>query len=323
MRKKMNIYIKELALKSALKLLLLSVVLFASLTAELWGQTCSCAGAPVFNPLEYTTMDKDKHWHFQLTYKYHAINSLVEGTKEITDDTDRTRTAQSIFFETRYKLSRRLSVAALLNFTGHSREVGISGSGGVNTQGLGDSMLSIRYSPLNYSDGKSLEFSVGGGLKMPTGRDNVQLIGVAAEDMQPGTGSWDVVVWGYGSGKVSGFNDLELFAGASFRFNGANDRDYRFGREIISAFGARFFTPGLLDFGLYGRYRWADSDERFAGEVPNTGGQWVYLVPSFTIKAGKNFGVKTEIEIPVYRKLNGFRQFTSTFLLSLSLYYEI
>ncbi len=310
----------NLAVKTVLTVLLLLGGIFS---VDVSAQTCSCAGAPIFNPLEYTTMKEDTQWHFELTYKFHAINSLVEGTDEVKDDTDRTRTAQSMFFETRYALSHRLTVIALLNFTGHNREVGISSSGASNTSGLGDSMFSVQYTPLHGSDGKGATFSIGGGIKAPTGRDKIQLVGTAAEDMQPGTGSWDFVAWGHGSKTLGFIKGLELFFGASFRTNGTNDRSYRFGSELISALGARLSTRGILDYSLYARYRWADSDKRFAGDVPNTGGNWLYIVPSVTFKANKHLGFKTEVELPVYRKLNGFRQFTSTFLLSLSLYYEI
>lgn len=304
---------------------LVMILMLMGIGFHLEAQTCSCAGAPIFNPLEFsnTSIDKDKRWHFQLSFKYHAINDLVEGRTKIIDETDRTRTAQSVFLETRYSLSRRISIMALLNVTGHTRDVGISSSSGVSTSGLGDTMLSIQYTPLHYADGKSTEFSMGGGVKAPTGRSNVQLTGVAAEDMQPGTGSWDAVAWGYAGRKIKAVRGLELFAGASFRFNSANNRDYKFGNEIITALGARMKTKGFLDYSFYTRYRWADSDKRFGGDVPNTGGNWLYLVPGLTFKVNKSMGFKTEVEIPIYRNLNGLRQFTSTLLLSLSMYYEI
>jgi hypothetical protein len=122
---------------------------------------------------------------------------------------------------------------------------------------------------------------------------------------------------------MSFIEGLELFTGASVRFNGANKRDYKFGNDITAALGARFLTKGLLDFSLYGRYRWAGSDQRFKGDIPNTGGNWVYVVPSVTFKLSKDFGFKTQAEIPVYRKLNGSLQFTTTILVSVSMYYEI
>ena len=96
--------------------------------ARLHAQTCSCAGAPMFNPLEYQSMQKDKRWHFELSFKHHAINDLVEGSEQVDDYTDRSRSAQSVFLEVRYALTKRLSVIGLLNFTGHRRDVGISSS---------------------------------------------------------------------------------------------------------------------------------------------------------------------------------------------------
>ncbi len=78
-----------------------------------------------------------------------------------------------------------------------------------------------------------------------------------------------------------------------------------------------------MNYSLYGRYRRANSDKRFKGDIPNTGGQWIYLVPAVTVRIARDIGFKTEVEIPVYRKLNGIRQFTSTFLISISLFYEI
>ncbi|MCP5106073.1 MAG: hypothetical protein GY950_21995, partial [bacterium] len=206
----------------------------------------------------------------------------------------------------------------MFTFTGHNRDVGISSAASVSTSGLGDSMLSLRYSPVLFSDGKATEVSFGGGLKFPIGKSNAQLTGVAAEDMQPGTGSWDVVAWGFASKKFYFIRGLVLFTGASLRLNGKNDRGYGFGTEIITALGARLKTKGPLDYSFYARYRWAGRDKRFSGRVPNTGGNWVYLVPSLIFKLSKSMGLKSEVEIPVYRKLTGFRQFTSTFLVSVS-----
>jgi hypothetical protein len=286
-------------------------------------QTCSCAGAPIFNPLDYSGSLSQYRWHFQLTYKYHSISDLVEGKTTIKDDTDRSRTAQSLFFETRFAFTPRISVMALLNITGHSRQVGISGSDADTTSGLGDSMLSLQYSPVIFADEKGFELSIGAGIKAPTGKDNVTLTGIAAEDMQPGTGSWDTIVWSQSSIKINPIKGLHLFGGLSYRINGENDRQYRFGNEIIAALGFKLNKRGFLDYSIYTRYRWADNDQRFSGDVPNTGGKWLYIVPAITIKPAKNMGIKTELEIPIYRNLNGFRQFTSTFLLSLSLYYEV
>lgn len=303
--------------------LIIIVLAVLGFQSYLGAQTCSCAGAPVFNPLEYSTTREGKKWHFELTYKYHVINDLVDGSQQIGNDIHRHRTSRSVFFETRYSVSPKWTLIANMNFTRHARDVGISSSSGVSTNGLGDGMLSIQYTPVRFSVKSKTELSIGGGVKIPTGRSNVTAIGIASEDMQPGTGSWDGVAWAFVSRKLTFVRGLELFTGASYRFNGSNKRDYHFGNEIIAALGTKLRTRGLLDYSLYARYRWTDSDQRFKGDIPNTGGNWIYLVPSVILKASKDFGLKTQVELPLYRKLNGSLQFTTTILVSVSMYYEI
>lgn len=298
-------------------------LLLGGLPPLLSAQTCSCAGAPIANPLEYQDTASDKKWHFELSFKYHAINDLVQGSEKVTNDTDRRRSAQALFLETRYKLSHHITLISHFNFTGHSRNVGISSAGTTTTNGIGDSMLSVQYTPLRFSPDRRFELSIGGGLKMPTGKSEAQTLGLAPEDMQPGTGSWDAVAWLYVAAKLPAVQGLQLFGGAAVRFNGENDRDYRFGSDIIATAGAKKLTRGLLDYSLYLKYRRVESDQRFGGDIPNTGGQWLYLVPAVTIKAAKNFGFKTQVELPLYRKLNGALQFTTTLAVSASVWYEI
>jgi hypothetical protein len=184
-------------------------------------------------------------------------------------------------------------------------------------------MLTAQFSPIQYSENNQTEFSFGGGIKLPIGKSDTKIVGIAAEDMQPGTGSWDFIAWGYASRKIPFLFGLEFFGGVSSRFNGNNSRDYKFGNEVICSFGARVQDQKIIDYSLYARYRWADNDRRFDADVPNTGGQWFYLIPALTFHITKDIGLKTEGEIPLYRKLNGFRQFTTTSLVSFSIFYEI
>ncbi len=297
-------------------------IVLSGLSISLYGQTCSCAGTTSFNPFEYTDSDKSQRWHFRLSYKYHAINDLVEGSKKVVDATDRSRIAQSVFFSLGFDFDKRISLIALLHYSDQSRDVGISNSGAVSTGSIGDSMLAIQYSPLIHEDKKGLEITIGSGIKAPTGASNVKLVGIASEDMQPGTGSWDIVLWTFAATRLYFISGLELFTGVSFRFNGGNDRDYKFGNELISSLGLNLANNSVMDFALFARYRHTSGDRRFNALVPNTGGDWIYIVPSIKFK-WKKFEFKTEVELPVYRKLNGFRQFTSTFLVSMSVSFKI
>jgi hypothetical protein len=308
---------RKLMLKMAVILMI-----FSGSQLYLNSQTCSCAATPLFNPLEYSTL-KNRKWHFAIAYKYHAINDLVEGSKKIEDDTKRRRNSQALLLDIRYALFRSFTLRAVFSSARHEREVGISTALPVSTQGLGDGMLAIQYTPVYYSDRNRTEVSIGGGVKIPLGQSEAKIIGIASEDMQPGTGSWDGIAWVYVTRLVPLLSGLEIFTGIAARFNGSNNRSYRFGNEIIYSFGAKLHTKKIMNFSLYGRYRWANSDQRFKGDVPNTGGQWIYLVPAVTVRITRDIGFKTEGEIPVYRKLKGYRQFSSTFLISISFFYEI
>jgi hypothetical protein len=303
----------------------LSLVLFGGLflvQPYMQAQTCSCATTPLFNPIDYSTL-KNRKWHFELAYKYHALNDLVEGTKEVKDETERKRTAQNLLLDIRYALFTDLTFRAVFSIARHDREVGISSALPVNTQGFGDSMLSVQYTPLSYSEPSQTQISFGTGIKMPLGKSDARTIGIAAEDMQPGTGSWDTMVWAFIGQLIPQAPGLELLSGVSARFNGANSREYQFGNEIMTSLGAKYHTKKILSYSVSGRYRWTQNDERFGGDVPNTGGQWIYLVPGVEVRLTRDFGFKAEGEIPLYRKLKGARQFTTTFLLSFSVFYEI
>ncbi len=217
------------------------LMIFSGSQLYLNSQTCSCAATPLFNPLEYSTL-KNRKWHFAIAYKYHAINDLMEGSKKVEDDTKRRRNAQALLLDIRYALFRSFTLRAVFSSAWHEREVGISTALPVSTQGFGDSMLSIQYTPVYYSDRNRTEVSIGGGVKIPLGQSEAKIIGVASEDMQPGTGSWDIIAWAYVSRLVSLVPGLEIFTGASTRFNGSNKRSYRFGNEIIYSFGAKLHT---------------------------------------------------------------------------------
>lgn len=306
------------------KLLILGVMTLAGLfivSPELPAQTCSCAATPLFNPLDFSTL-KNRKWHFELTFKYHAMNDLVEGTQKVEDDTARQRTAQFMLFDVRYALMSNLTIRAVFSVGRQYREIGISQSEPVSTRGIGDSMLIVQYSPLSYSATNTTEVSLGAGVKIPLGENNVRVGVRASEDMQPGTGSWDFLGWGFVARQIPLWRWSELFTGVSARLNGANESGYSFGNEITVSLGARTQVANGLLLSLYGRYRWAGSDQRFDAPLPNTGGHWIYVVPSVSLNITRDMGIKTEIELPVYRNLNGFRQFTSTFLVSVSLFFQ-
>ena len=137
--------------------------------SHLYSQTCSCASTLLSNSLEYSTL-KGRKWHFELNYKYHAINDLVEGSRSIEDDTDRRRTAQVLLLDVRYALSTRILLRTVFSLSRQERGVGISSALPVHTQGISDGMLMMQYTLLQSSFQNNTEISVGGGIKLPLGK---------------------------------------------------------------------------------------------------------------------------------------------------------
>ena len=132
---------RKFVLSTALILLIYSMA-----PLYLNSQTCSCAATPLFDPIDYTSL-KDHKWRFELTFKYHALNDLVEGTKEVINDTERRRIAQSLLIDIRYALFRNLTLRFAFSLSRQYRDVGISSALPVSTNGVGDSLLTVQYSP--------------------------------------------------------------------------------------------------------------------------------------------------------------------------------
>lgn len=282
-------------------------------------QTCSCAGNPSFDPSGLSFDNKNK-WNLEFSYTLHSINDLVRKDQEIINDVNRRRTAESFFLKTGYSISSRFSVSTILSFIRQERRIGSNDNSFDSLNGIGDSLVALSYYALKDSLSNPVRLSVGSGVKVPTGRSRVLLTGLASEDMQPGTGSWDFIFWGKISYRNLLLRNSDIFLFGSFRKNGENSRKYSFGAESILSSGILFHPFKKFSLSFEGRYISKESDQRFNGNIPNTGGVWINLIPGIIYKFSDFIGFKTRIEIPVYRNLNGTEQFTTSYQLSFSIF---
>ncbi len=299
--------------------LYITIILLILITEISPGQTCSCAGNPSFNPIDQS-IDPGKKWYFEVGHRYHRINELVRGTKVIENEINRKRSATNIYAEIRYTPLKNITFSLISGAIRQYRKVGRNFAESITN--LGDTLISVQYSPFISLNRRKIKTSTGFGIKLPTGKSNAVLTGIAAEDMQPGTGSVDFVIRQYISIPLFFNPYIEIFAGNLFRFNGTNGRSYKFGGEYNFQSGFSTLLGDKLNLLLYGRFRSAAADRRFGGTIPNTGGKWIYLASGFTFRLNQGPGVRAIIEIPVYRKLNGAEQFTSKFITSLSLFFD-
>ena len=292
-------------------------------------QACCTAGSPLLSSLE-TSTTQEGNLQLGLSYVYNLLDDVYEGNIYINDNT-RNRISQSILLQADYGLSEKFSISVLFTYIDQQRNITnyLDETNTVTASGVGDAVLLLKYNIIPLEIVKELELSFGAGTKLPLGNSDLTFNGVLLPaDMQPGSGSWDFILWSYFS-KGRLFNlPLNLVVNLSYRLNGTNERfgitngSYSFGNELISQIGLGYRTDLPIDFTLFTRMRVSAKDEFLGNQIPNTGGAWLYLVPGINFKLYDSIVFRVTSEIPIYRDLNG-TQLTTTFTTAASIYYSI
>ncbi|MGD9899529.1 MAG: hypothetical protein AB7T22_10435 [Calditrichaceae bacterium] len=308
------------------------IMILLFLTAgNIFGQACCSAGTPLLSALEISATP-DRAWQFALTYEYNFLQDVVAGTDQL-DDGARERLSQSLLTETSYGFNRFFSVSLLLSFIQQERKLSTANYENsdekLTTRGFGDAVVLLKYNLLPLTIASSRQVSVGGGVKLPTGESGLRSNGILLPaDMQPGTGAWDGILWGYVFQGLTNDSRYNLFANATYRFTGTNDRfqvenssikGYKFGNEFVMTIGMAYRTRSLLDFSVLARYRHLVPDRFSGSDITNTGGEWLYLVPGINLNINK-LSIRLSGQLPAYRNLNGI-QLTTSYTASLSLFY--
>ena len=207
----------------------------------------------------------------------------------------------------------------LLSAADHEREVNNIRA---SASGLGDAIAMVKYSPKSISLYSDTAVSFGIGARLPVGEDNASRFGITlAEDMQPSIGSYGGILWAYWAHALNESKGARVYASISHTRNGENDRDYQFGRETTATFGGAYQTQTPWGFNLELLYRTAHRDQRDSVEIPNTGGNWLDIVPAVQYHVSEQLAVKAAAKIPVARDLNDQLQFTTKYAFRLSLSY--
>lgn len=296
---------------------------------NVFGQACCTAGTPLLSSLE-TSGTPFQSLQFGLSYRYNSIASIFINDSQLDDDS-RERISKSLILQVDYGIWRDVSITALFSYILQERII-LSPLGTenlLNTKGIGDALLLIKYSIIPLTMVDEMELSAGGGIKIPFGESQLTSNGLLIPaDMQPGSGSWDYLGWLYFSkGRLLEL-PLSFVSNLSYRINGTNNRfevdgfDYKFGNEAIAQIGLAYRTDFISDFSLFMRYRNAQADFSRGFEIPNTGGQWFYLVPGINFKLDNSKTIRLSGEIPIYIKVNG-TQLTTSFTTTLAFYYSI
>lgn len=298
----------------------LLLVLLGSI--DLQGQGCCSSGAPLLGSMELGTSEAGI-WQLAISYRFNTLNDLFLGDRGVRGNYRQRRT-HSIAAEINYGLGQGFTANTLLTFVQQERTIRPAYVGGtkdfVRVGGVSDIILLLKYTLFQPNLVHQREISLGAGIKLPTGandlaRNNI----VVSYDLQPGTGATDEILWGYffQGFRPTGFLVSGIF---SYRLTGTNDQHYRFGRELISSLGGSYRIADFFIFSTQFRYRHTSPDQFLQRNIPNTGGQWIYLIPGTNVPLNRRITLRAALQFPLYRNLRGI-QLTTSYALTVSAFY--
>lgn len=294
-------------------------------------QTCCSGGVPLSNNLGLPNEGKGA-LSLGLNYDYNNLNTLNAG-KDKLDDSSRQRITNSVLMNVGYSFSDRLAVEGLFTWVNQTRTIEQFGNTNfTETSGIGDGVVLLKYAIPDVL-GQATVLNFGVGTKIPLGRSDFlteQGIQLTA-DLQPGSGAWDGLVWTAISKGLSFRPSATLSGSLTYRATGVNSSylnntaTYQFGDEAQAVFGYTdqfFLFNTIFNPGIVLKYRRAFEDRIDDQEIPNTGGEWLFLRPELATQIAPDMVISTRLELPIYSYVDG-TQLTPTTRITLGISYQV
>lgn len=306
------------------------IIWFLISVPGLQAQTCCSGGVPLAAGIGMPPGAKGS-WQISMNYDINVLKTLKE--QDVTlDDFSRQRLTHSLLLQTNYSFTNRLSTDLVLSWIKQNRTINQFGNTDiVNTNGLGDAALLLKYQ-VTKTTAQHFIVVLASGPKIPTGRsDMVRDDGIPLNaDLQPGSGAWDGIFWGFSAYKFNFRRSMNLSLTTVYSLKGKNDKylgneTYQFGDEvqiILSINDNYLIGKMVLDASLTFRYRNAGLDQFNERTMPNTGGQWVFLSPRISLNVSKTISVNIAPEIPLYGNVEG-TQLSPTYRLNAGVFIKV
>lgn len=301
-----------------MKTRIIIVLCLSLLTGELHAQACCSAGTPLSAQMGLEFLNKGDLL-FNLAYDYNYLNDQFNESERLMTD-ERSRISQNILLRFQYGLSDKWSFSLSLPYVFRSENTGssISSFSDLSSSGIGDLLFQVNFTVLR--KGKH-QFLVSSGLKMPTGSNSeTNDLGIPLPaDLQPGTGSWDVIVAAlYEQNNIWG-GHFHFNSSAIARFNGEGTRfdgkqSYSFGNAYTLIVGLNYealINRSFLVPSLNLSYRRTMIDLTDDALTPSTGGDWISIIPGLSYYFYNGINILVSTSIPIYRYLEGTQLTTS------------
>lgn len=291
-------------------------------------QTCCSGGVPLSNNIGLPILEKGT-WQFGMFYDYNNLNTLNNGSESLNDDS-RLRITHSILLNMGYNITDNFSVEGLFTWVNQRRNITQFGNSNLDqTSGIGDAIVLGRYRIINKPD---YEITVGAGIKIPIGStDNKSDAGITLNaDLQPGSNALDMIYITSFSKKFSFRPSFNLSTRLTYRTTGTNDEylgtnDYKFGNEFQTylTFSDQFLLfKQIITPSISFKYRDVNRDRVNGSEITSTGGDWIFLIPNFSIYLSPRILFSTQLELPLYANVKG-TQLTPTYRINTGISFQI
>ncbi len=311
-----------------MKKIVLIILLVAIAGSALFAQACCSGGAALSGNIGFAGSQSGS---FQVDFSYdlNYLGTVIDDAGVLLDESRR-RISHSLFLKTGYSITDRIAVDALFSFNRQLRQIYyVNDLDEVRTQGVGDAVIIGKFL-LATLPKNGIEIQLGAGPKIPFGKHNLSDENgfPLNADLQPGSGSWDFIAWGFLLRQFNFRPSLSIYMQMVGRMNGQNKnyyagQAYQFGNsmQLIAGTGDQIMlgrvilSPSIsLKFIKY----WPDRVDGF--QQDNSGGEWINIIPAI----GWNFSPKTALyfqtEIPVYNRVEGI-QLVPTFRSQIGIYH--
>ncbi|MGH7455102.1 MAG: hypothetical protein ACRENG_27350, partial [bacterium] len=203
-------------MRNVLAFLVAALTLF--LADQLAAQGCCTAGSPSLGSLQAGLL-RNHQLGFSTAYEFTNLTTAYQGTQKIRDPLGREASVGNLSVEFGYGLSGRFSLHLIGNYSNRRREINLSDGASFVSQGrgFGDLVALLKFGVWQLNLANQRELAIGVGVKAPTGQFRLRENGVRLSyDLQPGTGSWDALLWLYA---FTGFLPLRFnfFGNATLR----------------------------------------------------------------------------------------------------------
>ena len=209
-------------------------------------------------------------WNFGAALLIQDLDTPYSGSGEIPNPDGRRTRQQTLLLQAEFGLTDRWGLGATLPL----RHAKAEGRTDLDTSGLGDIEVLLRYAAFPLALGRMASLNLLGGIGLPTGRSEGLL--AAQENIQFGVGNFSAIAgfeWSYRARPgVTAF--LRSRAGLVL---GANADGYRFGDSFDNAAGVTLLlrSPKLRVIAYVSTLH-LEQDRQDGEPVESRGGRWIY-----------------------------------------------